>query len=162
MILQRISAPAMRCVVGGPRGIGPAVGAMIGPGGLAGIRSLTPRTLDLLGLAAMEVLHTLVEDGCEGGGDRVGGRVGDRIGDRVGSGGISVELWLEPRLAVIAIGHAGPPLPDWLLANWDRGEEPALPDASGGWGWLLVREALDGVSAGGTDNRRLLFLEKRL
>ena len=150
MILQRISVPAMRCVVDGPRGIGPAVGAMIGPGGLAGVRSLTPRTLDLLGLAAMEVLHTLLEHGC------------DRVGGRAGSGGISVELWLEPQLAVVAIGHAGPPLPDWLLANWDRSEEPALPDASSGWGWLLVREALDGVSAGGSDNRRLLFLEKRL
>jgi hypothetical protein len=146
-ILQQISAPALRCVFDSPRSIAPAVEAVLGPRGLAGrARSLTPKTLDMVGLATMEVLHTVLE----------------HCGDQRAAGGASVELWVEPGLAVLVVGHAGPALPDWLIANWDRGEEPGVPDASTGWGWLLVREALDGVSAGRCGDRRLLFLEKRL
>ncbi len=147
MILQRISAPALRCLFDGPRSIAPAVEAVIGPRGLAGVACpLTPKTLDLVGLAVMEVLHTVLE----------------HSGDQRAAGGASVELWIEPKLAVVVVDFIGPGLPDWLVANWDRGEEPALLDASAGWGWLLVREALDGVSAVRLGNRRLLFLEKRL
>jgi hypothetical protein len=147
MILQRIDAPALSCVFAGTRSIAPAVEAVIGPRGLAGLaRSLTPRTLDMVGLASMEVLHTVLE----------------MCGDQGAAGGASVELWIEPRLAVIVVGYAGPRLPDGLIANWDRGGEPAVLDASSGWGWLLVREAFDGVGAGRCGDRRLLFLEKRL
>jgi hypothetical protein len=149
MILQRTSAPALRCPFDGPRSIAPAVEAVIGPRGLAGIaRPLSPGTLDMLGLAAMEVLHTVLE----------------HCGGQRAASGASVELWIEPRLAVLVVRHAGPALPGWLIANWDRGEEPALHDTpcDCGWGWLLVREALDGVGTARAGGRHLLFLEKRL
>ena len=153
MILQRTSVPALRCPFDGHRSIQPAVEAVIGPYGLAGAaRSLTPKTLNLIGLAMMEVLHSVLE----------------HCGDQPASVGACVELWIEPKLAVIAVAHAGPALPGWLLANWDRGEEPALDEtpAGTGWGWLLVREALDSVGAVRSGRRcggrRLLFLEKRL
>jgi hypothetical protein len=148
MILQRTSAPLLRCPFDGSRSIAPAVEAVIGPRGLGGIaRRLTPRTLDLIGVATLEVLHTVIE----------------HCGDQRACGA-SVELWIEPRLAVIVVGYAGAALPGWQIANWDRGEEPTLHDTPPGcgWGWLLVREALDGVSAGRCGGRRLLFLEKRL
>ena len=149
MILQHNAAPALRCVFDSPRGIAPAVESVLA--GLFGrARSLTPKTVDMIGLAATEVLHTVLE----------------HCGRQRTAGGapveLSLELWVEPELAVLVIGHAGPALPEWLISNWDRGEEPALLDAPGGWGWLLVREALDGVSTGRCGDRRLLFLEKRL
>lgn len=146
MILQRTSAPALCCAFDSPRSIAPAVEAVIGPRGLAGIAGApTPKTLDLVGLATMEILHSVL----------------DHCGDQHGA---TVELWIEPELAVVVVRHCGPALPDWLLVNWDRGEEPALLDTpvGSGWGWLLVREALDGVSASRSGNRRMLLLEKRL
>ncbi len=150
MILLRRSAPLLQLPFEGAQGIPSAVETLIGPKGLAGaIRPATPRTLDLLGLAVMEVLHTIVE---------VSGDPGGRL-----SG--SVALWTEPRLAMIVVRFAGRPLPDRLLADWDRGAEPASPEAPlgcDGWGWLLVREALDGVGAVRSGNRNLLFLERWL
>jgi hypothetical protein len=150
VILLRRSAPLLELPFAGARGIPSAVEALIGPRGLgAAIRPATPKTLDLVGLAMMEVLHSIVE--CSG--ERRGGPAG------------SVALWTEPELAVIVVRFAGPPLPGWLVANWDRGEEPTSPEAPrgcGGWGWLLVREALDGVSAVRSGNRNLLFLERWL
>ena len=145
-ILDRTSAPALRCVIDGPRAIAPAVEAVIGPRGMGGLaRSLTPKTLDMIGLAAMEVLHTVLEHrGCQG-----------------PAGGVLVELWVQPALAVLVVDHAGPSLPGWLIANWDRGDEPAALDASS-WGWLMVREALDGVGTARRGDRRLILLEKRL
>jgi hypothetical protein len=55
-------------------------------------------------------------------------------------------------------------LPGWLIANWDRVDGPALNETPPGnhWGWLLVREALDGVSDAEIQGQRLIFLEKRL
>ena len=150
MMLRQVWAPALGCRIDGPRGIAPAVDAVIGPRGLGGLdgigQPLTPRTLDLVGLATLEVLHSVLE----------------RCGDR--AAGASVELWIEPQLAVLVVGYTGPALPDWLLANWDRNSEPALDDtpAGCGWGWLLVREALDGVGFSRCGARRLLLLEKRL
>lgn len=149
MILLRRSAPLLQLPFEGAQGIPPAVEALIGPRGLArAIRQATPRTLDLVGLAVMEVLHTIVE----------------LTGERRGVPSGSIALWTEPRLAVIAVSWAGPPLPDRLLASWDRGEEPASAEAplGGGWGWLLVREAVDGVGAMRSGNRNMLFLERWL
>jgi hypothetical protein len=148
LILLRRSAPLLDMPFEGAQGIPPAVEALIGPRGLAGaIRQATPRTLDLVGLAVMEVLHTIVE----------------HLGERRGLSG-SVALWTEPRLAIIAVSWAGPALPDWMLANWDRGEEPASLEAplGSGWGWLLVREAVDGVSAMRSGSRNILYLERWL
>jgi hypothetical protein len=149
MILLRRSDPLLDLPFAGAGSIAPAVEALIGRRGLAGIASPpTPRMLDLVGLAAMEVLHTVVE----------------LAGDQRGAAGASVALWTEPALAVIVVRFAGPPLPEWLLANWDRGEEPAVVETpcGCGWGWLLVREALDAVSATRAGSRNLLYLEKRL
>ncbi len=149
MILLRRSAPLLEVPFDGAHSIPDAVEALIGPRGLAGaIRQATPRTLDLVGLAVMEVLHTIVEHAAH----RRGGSSG------------TAALWTEPRLAMIAVSFAGPPLPAALLSSWDRGQEPEGQGTSGdcGWGWLLVREALDGVSAVRTANRNLLFLERWL
>ena len=149
MILLRGTAPVLSLGFEGAGSIAPAVEALIGPRGLAGIvRPATPRTLDLIGLAIMEVLHSVVEIS----------------GDQRGRAGTSVTLWTEPKLAVVAVRFAGLPLPEWLLANWDRGEEPAVAETPRGygWGWLLVREALDAVSVTRAGNRNILFLEKRL
>ena len=147
MSLQHTAAPALRCGFHDAGGIAPAVEAVLGPRGLGGrARSLTPKTLELIGLATMEVLHSVL----------------DHCVDQRAGRGVSLELWVEPRLAVLVVSHAGPAIPDWLIANWDRGEEPAVPDAPAGWGWLLVREALDGVSASRRGHRPLLLLEKRL
>lgn len=149
MILQRTLAPTVQCPVESHRSIVPAVEAMIGREGLAGAaKGITPGILDMVGLAVMEVLHTLLE----------------RCGEQRPGDGPTVELWIEPRLAVIAVSWTGPALPDWLLARWDRGDETAMFEAPPGssWGWLLVREALDSVTTARRGGRRLLLLEKRL
>ena len=96
-------------------------------------RRSTPDALELLGLALSEVLHTIVE-------------FSGRQSRESHSG---VELWIEESLVILCVHFKGRDLPDWLLRNWDRGQEPALlaPPNDVGWGWLLVREALDSVSA---------------
>ena len=98
-----------------------------------------------MSLAVLEVLHSIVE----------------LSGKGRGLANASVVLWAEPALAIIVVRFAGPALPERLLTNWDRGEEPMLPEAAEGegWGWLLVREALDAVGAARANGRNLLFLE---
>ena len=111
------------------------------------IRRSTPDALELLGLALNEVLHTIVE--FSGSQD-----------SKLNSG---VELWVEETLVILCVHFSGRELPAWLLRNWDRTQEPAVlaPPDDVGWGWLLVREALDSVTATQVDNRHILFLEKR-
>lgn len=107
----------------------------------------TPEMLELLGLALNEVLHTIVEfSGAQDPEHHSG-----------------VELWVEKSLVVLSIRFKGRMLPEWLLRNWDRGQEPAVlaPPHDLGWGWLLVREALDSVSHTTSGDAQLLFLEKR-
>lgn len=107
----------------------------------------TPEMLELLGLALNEVLHTIVEfSGAQHTDDDSG-----------------IELWVEKSLVVLSIRFSGRELPDWLLRNWDRGQEPAVlaPPHDLGWGWLLVREALDNVSHARVGKAQMLFLEKR-
>ena len=108
----------------------------------------TPKLLELLGLALNEVLHTIVEFS----------------GLQDAEKGAQVELWLEPSLVIVSIRFSGRDLPDWLLTNWDRGQEPAVlaPPHDLGWGWLLVREALDSVNYQRSATHQILFLEKRV
>lgn len=110
-------------------------------------RRSTPDTLELLGLALGEVLHTIVEFSGNQGRDANSG----------------IELWIEESLVILSVHFSGRELPDWLLRNWDRAQEPAVlaPPQDIGWGWLLVREALDNVCASRVGNKQILFLEKR-
>ncbi|MEM7188115.1 MAG: hypothetical protein AAF439_00765, partial [Pseudomonadota bacterium] len=114
----------------------------------SGHAGITPEMLEILGLALNEVLHT----------------IGEICGEQTGPDESSIELWLEQTLLIVCVKFRGAPLPDWLLANWDRAQEPAVlaPNAELGWGWLLVREALDAVSHGWRGSEQLLFLEKRI
>ena len=75
-----------------------------------------------------------------------------------------VELWVESTLLIITVGFRGMALPNWLLTNWDRCREPAVltPPSECGWGWLLVREALDSVSHSWVGSQQILFLERRI
>ncbi|MEM7056113.1 MAG: hypothetical protein AAF557_00865 [Pseudomonadota bacterium] len=143
-------APVLSCrFVGGAGDIPKLVEDLLGAGGLAGLPSLpTPETLEILGLALNEVLHSITE---------ISGR--QTVGDAS-----SVELWVEETLVILCVRFRGAPLPDWLLQNWDRAQEPAVlaPSIDCGWGWLLVREALDAVSHGWRGSEQLLFLEKRV
>ena len=52
----------------------------------------------------------------------------------------------------------------YKLMNWDRGQEPSVlaPSSDIGWGWLLVREALDSVSHTWNGSQQILFLERRI
>lgn len=107
----------------------------------------TPEMLELLGLALNEVLHTIIEFSGTQQPDKHSG----------------VELWVEQSLVILSIRFSGRALPEWLLRNWDRGQEPAVlaPPHDLGWGWLLVREALDSVSHSHVGDTQILFLEKR-
>ena len=141
-------SPVLDAALGDARDIAGAVRAVTGPRGLAGMaRRPAPKALELMTMALTEVLQTIL--------DFSGAQDPDCA---------AVGLWVEPTLLVIAVRFAGPPLPDWLIANWDRGEPPAVlaPPGDSGWRWLVVREAFD--SAGQQRARRgnLLFLEKRL
>lgn len=124
--------PAAVQAIAGPRGLGRAA-----PPGAAG-------TLGLVGAALAEALQSVVELN------------GAQDPDRAG-----VELWVEPTLMIVVVRFAGPPLPEWLVANWDRGEAPRRP-RTGGWGWLTVREAMHGASQQRGRGHNLLFLEIRL
>lgn len=108
----------------------------------------TPETLEILGLALNEILHTITEI----------------AGEQTDADASVIELWIERTLLIVCVRFRGAPLPPWLLANWDRAQEPAVlaPRTECGWGWLLVREALDAVSHGWQGSEQLLFLEKRL
>jgi len=85
-------------------------------------------------------------------------------GEQTEADASAVELWADATLVIVCVRFRGAPLPDWLLANWDRAHEPAVlaPGTDSGWGWLLVREALDAVSHAWRGREQLLFLEKRL
>ncbi len=106
-----------------------------------------PEAIELLGLALNEVLHTIVEfsgvqkPACDAG----------------------VELWVDKSLVILSVHFQGRVLPEWITINWDRGQEPAVlaPPQDLGWGWLLVREALDSVHHIRSAKRQTLFLEKR-
>lgn len=143
-------SPVLSCrFIGGPGEIPNLVDSLLGSSGLSGMPNLpTPETLEILGLALNEVLHSITD---------IAGRQTD--GDAS-----SVELWVEETLVILCVRFRGAPLPDWLLQNWDRAQEPAVlaPSIDCGWGWLLVREALDAVSHGWRGSEQLLFLEKRI
>lgn len=143
-------APAMSSrLVGGPSSIPGIVDDVLGPLAWSCIPAPPTReTVEALGLALMEVLHSIVET----------------AGGQSESDGSSVDLWIEPTLIIICVRFRGLPLPDWLVTNWNRAEEPAVlaPATECGWGWLLVREALDAVSHDWHCGEQLLFLEKRI
>lgn len=143
-------SPMLDAALGDARDIAGAVQAMTGPRGLAGMaRQPAPKVPDLMAMALTEVLQNVI--------DFSGAQDPDRA---------AVELWVEPSLVILAVRFAGPPLPDWMIANWDRGEPPAAPafpgDGGWGWGWLIVREAFDSTGQQPAGGGNLLFLEKRL
>ena len=106
-----------------------------------------PEALELLGLALNEVLHSIVEFS----------------GVQYAEFNSGIKLWVEKSLVVLSIHFHGRELPEWLTTNWDRGQEPAIlaPPQDLGWGWLLVREALDNVHHAASNDGQILFLEKR-
>lgn len=108
----------------------------------------TPETLEILGLALNEVLHSINEF----------------VGEQTLADDASVELWTGDTIIIFCVKFHGNPLPGWLIQNWDRSQEPAIlaPSTDAGWGWLLVREALDGASHLWRGSQQLLFLEKRI
>ena len=110
--------------------------------------SPAPLTREMLALALHEILHTIT----------------DVAGPQTPADASAVELWVDQHLLIITIRFRGARLPDWLLVNWDRGQEPAIlaPRTEYGWGWLLVREALDAVSMDWSESEQILILEKRL
>ncbi|MEM1300401.1 MAG: hypothetical protein AAGH68_14100 [Pseudomonadota bacterium] len=142
--------PSLACSLrGGPRDISSTVETMLGPEGIAGRTSFsTPETVELLGLALNEVLHSVHEFS----------------GEQTDADDSRVELWVEKTLLILTVSFRGMALPEWLLTNWDRCREPAVltPPGECGWGWLLVREALDSVSHSWVNGRQVLFLERRL
>ena len=150
MAEQTEIAPVLCCkFIGGPSTIPGLVDDLLGIDGLAGLPSLpTPETLEILGLALNEVLHSITE----------------MAGRQTEGDAASVELWIEETLVILCVRFRGAPLPGWLVQNWDRAQEPAVlaPSVDCGWGWLLVREALDSVSHGWHGSEQLLFLEKRV
>lgn len=150
MVAHSEIAPVLLCrFAGGPGDIPSIVDNLLGLDGLASLPAVpTPETLEILGLALNEVLHSITEiAGPQNEGDAS-----------------SVELWIEETLVILCVRFRGAPLPDWLLQNWDRAQEPAVlaPSIDCGWGWLLVREALDAVNHGWRGSEQLLFLEKRI
>lgn len=143
-------APVLSCrLIGGAASIPVIVDEVLSSDSLNGLPAQpTPETLEVLSLALMEVLHTVTEI----------------AGKQTEADAAAVELWIEPTLVIICVRFRGGPLPDWLIQNWDRAQEPAVlaPSTECGWGWLLVREALDAVSHGWRGSEQLLFLEKRV
>ena len=110
-------------------------------------RRISPELTETLRLALLEILHSVFTHSEPVGAEEEG----------------EICLWLEPSLLICSIRFAGTPLPGWLLANWDRAREPGrlAGQEDGGWGWLLVRDAIDTVSYERTGTQQLLFLEKR-
>lgn len=113
-------------------------------------QNFVPATLtrELLALALTEILNTIT----------------DVAGPQTEADASSIELWLDRHLLIITIRFRGTPLPDWLLANWDKGQQPTVlpPRADYGWGWLAIREALDAVSLDWQGSEQVLILERRL
>lgn len=144
------TAPVMACrFAGGSRSVPAIVSSLLGAEGLScTLDSPTPEMLEILGLALNEVLHSVTEF----------------AGEQTIADDAKVELWAEETLVIICIKFHGRSLPHWLLQNWDRAQEPAVlaPKSDIGWGWLLVREALDSVNHAWRDSTQLLFLERRI
>ncbi|MEM1160933.1 MAG: hypothetical protein AAGJ28_08365 [Pseudomonadota bacterium] len=142
-------APVMiRSFAGGMQRIPRAVDDILGEHGIMAVRQgLTPESIEILGLALCEVLHSLHE--------MLEGTIPD---------GASVELWIEPTMIILSVSYQGPPVPNWLLTNWDRTQQPAFlaPPGDIGWGWLLVREAFESVSEEHSGSQNIIFLERRL
>lgn len=111
-------------------------------------RSANHDNLELLGLALNEVLHTVTEV----------------CGQQTDADNSYIDLWRERTFVIVCVRFRGAALPDWLIANWDRSQEPAMlaPTIDSGWGWLVVREALDAVSHQWSGSEQMLFLEKRM
>lgn len=145
MLLQR-TAPMLHVPLGGADSIQRVV-ARVTAGLAASAHPPAPGELEHLALALSEVMLTVI------------GTCGEQD-----PASASVELWLQPCLAVVTIRFSGPRLPDWLLANWDRGREPAVltPPTDSGWGWPLVRGELDAIQHQRVPGGQLLLLEKRL
>lgn len=144
------TSPIVACrLIGGARAIPSIVDDLIGFDKLTETSGKsTPETLEILGLAMNEVLHSINEF----------------AGEQTVADDASVELWTGDTLIVFCAKFHGNPLPDWLTKNWDRAQEPAVlaPSTDAGWGWLLVREALDSVSHIWRGSQQVLFLEKRI
>lgn len=143
-------APVLECrLTGGTKVLPGIVDDLLGVAGSTGDGPFpTPETLEILGLALIEVLHTVT----------------DLAGEQTEEDEAGLELWIERNLIIVCLRFSGKPLPDWLLSNWDRAREPAVlaPSTETGWGWLLVREALDSVTLSYAEGQQILFLEKRL
>lgn len=109
--------------------------------------TLSAEMTETVRLALTEILHSVL----------------DHAGPGAADASAKITLWLDSTLLICSIRFAGAPLPGWLLANWDRSREPrhlSAPSGSG-WGWLLVRDAIDCVSYERLHDCQLLFLEKR-
>ena len=143
-------APVLACrLTGGVRSISGVIDELLGAEGLcAAAPGVSPEVSEILGLALNEILFTIHEFS----------------GEQTEADESSVELFAESTLLVICIKFRGRSLPGWLQSNWDRGQEPArlAPPSEAGWGWLLVREALDSVTHTWSDSQQILFLERRL
>ncbi len=138
-----------RGLSGGARSISDIIDDVLGAGGLTSAASpLSPEVAEILGLALNEVLHSIHEF----------------AGEQVEADESTIELWVESTLLVICVKFRGQALPGWLVTNWDRGQEPGTlaPPGDVGWGWLLVREALDSVAHAWQGSQQILFLERRL
>ncbi|MGD1926436.1 MAG: ATP-binding protein [Paracoccaceae bacterium] len=150
MIHHAEIAPVMACRLEGGNTVIPGIVDEVLSHRHAWVRSgqPTPEMLELLGLALNEVLHTVVEF----------------AGAQLPDSDSRVELWIEKSLVILTVRFHGRGLPQWLTTNWDRGQEPAVlaPPQDVGWGWLLVREAMDSVNYASSGSGQLLFLEKRL
>ena len=133
---------------GGHAALSRIVEEVIAGTGAAQEFSPAPLTRELLSLALTEILETIVEV----------------AGPQTEADASSIELWLDRHLLIITIRFRGAPLPDWLLANWDRCREPEFlaPRTDFGWGWLLVREALDTVALDWRGSEQVLILERRI
>ena len=109
---------------------------------------LTPEMTETLRLALSEILAGIFQ----------------HAGPGAATADAQLNLWLQPDLLICTVRFYGHSLPNWLLANWDRAREPGqlAPSEDCGWGWLLVREAIDCVSYDRIGGAQLLFLEKRL
>lgn len=142
--------PVMACrLSGGVRSISGIIEDLLeAPGLRSAVSGISPEVLEILGLALNEVLFTVHEFS----------------GEQADADASSVELFADSTLLVVCVKFRGQPLPGWLLSNWDRGQEPAklAPPTEVGWGWLLVREALDSVAHTWCDSQQILFLERRL
>lgn len=144
------TAPILACrLMGGARAIPAIVEDLLGAHGLSSAPAgATPETLEILGLALNEVLHSINEF----------------AGEQTLADEAAVELWVGETLVIITARFHGKALPDWLVTNWDRGQEPAIlaPSTEAGWGWLLVREALDNVCHAWRGSEQILYLERRI